>query len=347
MTRVHRSPSTSCAHARNAASHPVAPSGAHGLPPQPPVRQSTPMPNRRRLWRGILIAAIVVFLAAACALGAIAYLYWSGQQTYDSLAESAFSPDASLTDAEGDALSDLTVDWNALLAVNPDTVGWVYIPGTNVNYPIVKASADDPEKYLTYDFEGNKGGRWLPTYGVPFLLATNAQDFSDKNNIVQGHHLQNGEMFAAIADFADSEQFNAHRNVYLLTPQGNYRLRSAALVHCQGSEPIAQTQFASDDDFAAYVQDKLDRSIVSADGEVPAATDVSRLFMFSTCDSTQDARYVLYCVPVEFAPAGSSSSVMLDGSQSQSNAQDGAGGANAVDPAAASNIDDAAKEIVS
>ena len=303
--------------------------------------------GRRKLWTGILIAAIIVFVAAACALGAVFFIYWQGQKSYDALAESAFISDSDVADVEGAALSDLSVDWDALRAVNPDVVGWIYIPNTNVNYPIVKAPADNPDKYLTTDFEGNVGGWWMPTYGTPYLLSTNADDFSDKNSIVQGHHLQNGEMFAALADFADSTQFNAHRNVYLLTPKGNYRLNSISLVHCSGSEPIAQTQFATDADFTAYTQDKIDRSIVSPVPAAPSAQDVSQLFMFSTCDSNSDARYVLYCAPVEFAAAGSGSSASLDAAAGQTNASEGGAGADLVDPQAASTIDDAAKEIVS
>lgn len=328
MVGDHRSHGTASAQSRTAPSH-------------------TKQAGRRKLWTGILVAAIAVFVAAACALGVVLFTYWQGQKSYDSLAESAFMPDSDLSDVEGGSLSDLVVDWDALRAINPDVVGWVYIPNTNVNYPIVKAPADNPDKYLTTDFEGNVGGRWMPTYGTPYLLSTNADDFSDKNNIVQGHHLQNGEMFAALADFADSTQFNAHRNVYLLTPKGNYRLNSISLVHCAGSEPIAQTQFATDADFTAYAQDKIDRSVVSPYPAAPSAQDVSQLFMFSTCDSNSDARYVLYCVPVEFAEAGSGSSTLLDGSAGQSNASEGGSGADLVDPQAASNIDDAAKEIVS
>ena len=61
---------------------------------------------------------------------------------------------------------------------------------------------------------------WGATYGSIFLSAANAADFSDANNIVYGHHLNNGSMFAAIADFENADQFNAHRTAYILTPQG-------------------------------------------------------------------------------------------------------------------------------
>lgn len=321
--------------------HAVAPAHSRTAPSHP--RQA----GRRKLWTGILVAAIVVFVLAACALAFVLFTYWQGQKSYDSLAERAFIADSDTADVESSMLSNLTVDWDALLAVNPDTVGWVYIPGTNVNYPIVKAPADNPDKYLTVDFEGNKGGWWMPTYGTPYLLSTNAADFSDKNNVVQGHHLQNGEMFAAIADFTDETQFNAHRNVYLLTPKGNWRLSTLSLVHCDGSDPIAQTQFASDADFTAYVQDKLDRSVVAPDPAAPAAADISQLFMFSTCDSNADARYVLFCAPVEFAALGSGSGVTYDVSTGQTNASEGGAGAQSASSQSSSTIDDAAKETVS
>ena len=228
-----------------------------------PARAVAPVRKRRfGLWTAILIVAIVVFLAAAFALGSILLTYHEGQKSYDDVADKAFLSDSALSDASGISLADLTVDWDALLAINPDTVGWIFIPGTNVNYPIVHAPESNPDKYLTVDFQGNSGGWWLPTYGTPYLLASNAADFSDKNNIVQGHHLQNGEMFAAIADFADAEQFNEHRTVYLLTPKGSWRLQSVSLVHCSGSESIVQTKFESDAAFTSYVADKINRSIV-------------------------------------------------------------------------------------
>ena len=78
------------------------------------------------------------------------------------------------------SLADFTVDWDALKAINPDTVGWIYIPGTVVNYPIVQAA--DDEKYLTHDFKGSEG--WIATFGAIFLAAENSSDFSDPNNII-------------------------------------------------------------------------------------------------------------------------------------------------------------------
>ena len=274
-------------------------------------------------WRIVFWVALVVFAVALVALGAIGYSYWQGQNAYDSVAEEVF---AAPEDLEGTALADLTVDWDRLLAINPDTVGWVYIPGTAVNYPIVHTT--DDEKYLTTDFNGQQA--WGATYGSIFLSAANAADFSDANNIVYGHHLNNGSMFAAIADFENPDQFNAHRTAYILTPQGNFKLRSLSLVHVAADDPLAQTTFATGEELASYIQDKVDRSVVAV-SDAPAATDIAHLFAFATCDNLpSDGRYVLFSYLEESTVANVAA----------------VGGADAaVDPEAAAAVGGASKEV--
>ena len=280
-------------------------------------------PKKGGPWRVVFWIALVVLVVALVALGAIGLSYWQGQKAYEDVAGQAFQAP---TDIEGTSLADMTVDWDALKAINPDTVGWIYIPGTTVNYPIVHTT--DNEKYLTHDFQGSEG--WIATFGAIFLSAENAADFSDPNNIIYGHHLNNGSMFAAVAGFADEAQFDEHRTVFILTPEGSYRLSTFSLVHVAADDPLAQTTFSDDAERTLYVQDKIDRSVVVPDGGVPAAADIKHLFALATCDNlASDGRYVLFCSVEESSVAGSA---------------DIAGG-SAVDPEAATAIDDAAKGI--
>ncbi|MEG2023935.1 MAG: sortase [Gordonibacter sp.] len=282
--------------------------------------------KKKSPWRIVFWIALVVLVVSLAALGAIAFSYWQGQSAYDSLAEEVFTPPA---DIEGASLADLTVDWDKLKAKNPDTVGWVYIPGTTVNYPIVHTT--DDEKYLTTDFDGKQ--TWGATYGTIFLSAANAADFSDANSIIYGHHLNNGSMFADIAGFEDAAKFNASRTVYLLTPQGNYKLKTFSLVHVAADDPLAQTAFASNEELASYVQDKVDRSVAVA-SDIPAVADLNRIFSFATCDNLpSDGRFVLFSYIAESTVAG----VVPVGAAA-------APEADTVDPAAAEAVGDSAKE---
>lgn len=271
-------------------------------------------------WRVVFIAAIVVFGLAVAALAAIGVSYLMGQRTYEQIAETGFQPN------EADTLEDMQVDWDALRAINPDVVGWLYIPNTSINYPIVQA--DDDEYYLTHDFKGSEG--WLATFGAIFLSAGNAADFSDPNNIVYGHHLNDGSMFAPIAALGDPDAFNATRRIYVLTPKGNYELTTFSIMHVDADDPLVQTGFADDARRMQYMQDKIDRSEVAVP-DAPAASSIKHAFAFATCDNLlTDGRWVLFSY-VSRATAGA------PGAQAASN-----GPANPDDVAAVGN---AAKEL--
>lgn len=251
----------------------------------------------RNPWRIVLIVSIIVLVGALAALGAIAYQYFSQQQAYDSLEQYAQVSDPEQGNV---ALSDLTVDWDALRAINPDIVGWIYIPNSPINYPVVQGV--DNQEYLHQSFDGSTG--WLASAGTIFLDSTNAPDFTDRNSALYGHHMNDGSMFAALSDWQNNDAFNQHRDIYLLTPQGNYRLKSFALVKTTGTDAVVQTTFSSDDSYRSYIQDKLDRSVVTQQGDVLGVGDIKQSMMFATCEYSQsDGRAVLFASVVETTAA--------------------------------------------
>ena len=239
--------------------------------------------KKRGPWGIVFIVALIVFICSIAALALIAFSYCQGQQKYEGVAR-----DAGL-DVMPEDPSTLVIDWNALLAVNPDTVAWVYVPNTVINYPVVQGQ--DNDHYLTYDFDGAEG--WLADYGAIFLDYRNAPDFSDKASFIYGHHMNDGSMFAELANFDNQERFDECRTVYLLTPMTNYRLRTFALLHVDATDELVQNEFADDEEFTEYVQDKIDRSVVNV-GRIPAAKDMGRIFALATCDDFGSGRYVLY-----------------------------------------------------
>lgn len=247
--------------------------------------------SRNNPWRVVFVVSLVVLIAALIGLGAIAFQYISQQRAYDDLEQYA-----SLSDSENMTLADLTVDWDALRAVNPDIVAWIYVPDSPINYPVVQG--DDNEEYLHKAFDGSTG--WLASAGTIFLDSTNSSDFSDRNSALYGHHMNDGSMFASLSDWQNNDEFNAHRDIYVLTPQGNYRLKTFALVKTTGDDALVQTTFSSDESYQSYIQDKLDRSVTTQQGEVLSAADIRQSMLFSTCEYSQaDGRAVLFAAVVE------------------------------------------------
>lgn len=247
--------------------------------------------SRKNPWRVVFVVSIIVLIAALIGLGAIAFQYLSQQRAYDDLEQYA-----SVSDAENVSLADLTVDWDALRAVNPDIVAWIYIPDSPVNYPVVQGQ--DNQEYLHKAFDGSTG--WLASAGTIFLDSNNASDFSDRNSALYGHHMNDGSMFASLSDWQNNDEFNSHRDIYLLTPQGNYRLKTFAMVKTTGTDALVQTTFSSEESYRSYIQDKLDRSVVTQEGDVLGASDITQSMLFSTCEYSQaDGRAVLFAAVVE------------------------------------------------
>lgn len=247
--------------------------------------------SRKNPWRVVFVVSIIVLIAALIGLGAIAFQYISQQRAYDDLEQYA-----SISDAENVSLADLTVDWDALRAVNPDIVAWIYIPDSPVNYPVVQGQ--DNQEYLHKAFDGSTG--WLASAGTIFLGSNNASGFSDRNSALYGHHMNDGSMFASLSDWQNNDEFNSHRDIYLLTPQGNYRLKTFAMVKTTGTDALVQTTFSSEESYRSYIQDKLDRSVVTQEGDVLGASDITQSMLFSTCEYSQaDGRAVLFAAVVE------------------------------------------------
>ena len=255
-------------------------------------------------WRVVFVVALVVLVASLLGLGVIAYSYLQGQMKYGEVArEAGFQA----TDIETTELGGVHVDWDALIATNPDTVAWLYIPHTNINYPVVQGA--DNEYYLYHDFDGDAG--WLANYGSVFLDCRNKRDWSDQQYFTYGHHMNDGSMFADIDGLSDQGRFDECRTLYLLSPSGNFRLRSYAMVHIAADDTIVQPTFATATDMAAYVQDKIDRSVVDP-GAIPPASDIVKSFAFATCDNlSSDGRYILYAYVEDTSAKGLSGDLGL------------------------------------
>lgn len=262
-----------------------------------PVGSSKPPKGGKgRGWRVLYRASIVVLVIAILAIVAIVAQYWLQQKAYEELHKFVDVPDT-----EEVALEDLTVDWDSLRAINPDIVGWIYIPDTIVNYPIVQGETNDT--YLRRAFDQPAGS--YATAGTIFLDSANKPDFSDRNNAIYGHHMHDGSMFKILADWREQSEFDAHRTIFILTPNGNFRLSTFALVLTVGTDPVVQTEFGTEESYESYVSDKISRSeVVPAEG-FPDATEVRETFMLATCEYSQDnGRSILYAQVVESTVTG-------------------------------------------
>ena len=227
----------------------------------------------------VLIAAVCVFVFSLYQLVIQLVPYHTGGQEYDDIRDLAITADES-----GDGFS---VDFDELLGINPDTVAWIRFDEPSViNYPVVK-SADNNE-YLTKTFAENDN-----KLGAIFMDMRNSSDFSDKNTIIYGHHLNvSAEMFSRLHLYEDEEFCQEHPNFYIYTPDGSvrtYTVFSAGVVNAAADN--YDIAYASDEEFGQYIELCRESSNYQVDVEVNAQSQIVSL---STCTGNQrDERFLL------------------------------------------------------
>lgn len=266
--------------------------------------QKTGSRARRGFWTFVMWVALAVFVVSVGYLAVIAYTYWNDSHRYEEISDKVFTPDIS-------KLENMTVDWKALRAINPDIVAWVYVPGSPISYPVCWAKNDN-QKYLDMNFDGAAGV--FTGSGTIFLDGAAKPDFSEPIDFLFGHHMNDGSMFACLASFAAEEEFEAHRDVYLLTPKRNYQFRSFALVRTVGTDYLVVHDFATDDKRVEYIEDKQARSMVTPQEGFPDAKTAGKLLALSTCDYNEaDGRAILYNCLVDYAtPSSEAENVVGD-----------------------------------
>ena len=99
-----------------------------------------------------------------------------------------------------------------VLKQNADCIGWIFIDGTNINYPVMH-TPDNPQKYLRLSFD-----KKYSQSGVPFL--DGRCSLQDGNLIIYGHNMKNGTMFSDLKKYLDTAFREAHKTVEFQTADG-------------------------------------------------------------------------------------------------------------------------------
>ncbi|MBP3705146.1 MAG: class B sortase [Clostridia bacterium] len=176
------------------------------------------------------------------------------------------------------------VDFESLWQINDDVVGWIYIEGTTVNYPIVQGQDNDYYLYRMIDGEYN-------TSGSIFMDCRNGSSFTDRNTILYGHHMNNGSMFSDLLNYKEQSYFDEHPVALIMTPEKNYTLEFFTGYVATVQDNAWDNRFASDGDYANWLRNigRKSRFYVNI---VPEVTD--RVVTLSTCSyEFDDARFVV------------------------------------------------------
>ena len=191
-------------------------------------------------------------------------------------------PEPEATEPAGaeEALRDLS----ALFARNGDCIGWLSIPDTAVDYPVMH-TPENPQKYLRRSFYGE-----YSVSGVPFL--DSRCSLGGDNLIIYGHNMKNGSMFAGLRGYTDSDFRAEHGQVELQTADGLTVYEVFAVVKTNNVDPWYAFTTAENEE--AYGDGRPCRCSAQAPiPAVPCRSLTSQLLTLSTCyGSSKAARFV-------------------------------------------------------
>lgn len=170
------------------------------------------------IWIFLLIVFIAVFLYAGYRFGSTYIALSKESAVLDDLAnlvshvESGETGTVSVNGEEIDISTESDgsgrlLQYQQLAAMNKDMIGWLHIPNTVINYPVMY-TPDDPEYYIHRDFYGE-----YSTSGMLFVDA-NCDIESSDNQIIYGHNMKNDTMFGTLDNYADKDFWEEHQYIY-------------------------------------------------------------------------------------------------------------------------------------
>lgn len=171
-----------------------------------------------------------------------------------------------------------------LTAVNPETIAYVYAPGTQLDEPVVQTG--DNATYLDKTFEGGN----QPLMGTVFMDTDNKKDFSDRLTWLFGHargsQVEDHRMFNDVNFYDNQEYFNQHPYVVIETPERKYYYEAMGLVIVPETTAFYRTSFTDDEDFTTQLKNIYESARTKNPNIKINASD--KYLVLSTCREEDD-----------------------------------------------------------
>lgn len=229
----------------------------------------------------VVISVALVVVIVGCGLW-LAYYAVDSQhqmQTFETLAEDFLlkepAPTITTTEEEIVGLEETLIssdksasfsttpprhDLAALQAENSDCVGWLTIPDTIVDYPVM-FTPDEPERYLRRDFYEQSASS-----GTPFLDGRNTAQVEGQNLIVYGHNMLDGSMFKPIVQYLEPNFRQTHQDIYLELGGAQYHYQVLAVLETTVESPVYRytdlSDPAAESDFRSALFDAANLDVI-------------------------------------------------------------------------------------
>lgn len=278
--------------------------------------------NKKKLLRALTIVLAAVFVLSAGGFLMTLYEYYEEKKIYSAAQEEFLGPPkeeepAPSEEPEAPAeeepeepapeapaeppkpvfTPDQGVDFERLKALNSDIFGWIWIPGTSVNYPLLRC--DDNSDYIRTSYSGKPN-----RVGSIFLDKACTSDLTMRNTVIYGHNMKNGTMFGDLLKYQNAGFAEKHPSVYIYTEDRVYEYIVFSAYTTEVGSSSYLLGFSGDVGFVAQTVAWAAQSVVRIDpGHMFIGGD--HIITLSTCTNSggKDKRFIVQAFLKELPPA--------------------------------------------
>lgn len=185
----------------------------------------------------------------------------------------------------------LSVDFASLKEKNPDTVAWVKVDNTNIDFPVVKSSNNNYYLKRNFNKESNGAGWIYADYRDSF-------DELSQNTVIYGHNRRNGTMFSNLTFLLDNNWFADENNkrFYFSTESSNYVAEIFSVYSMKASSVGTVTDFPDNEQFESFINSVKNMSNYDFGVDVSAA---DRVITLCTCGNNTKYRILVHAKLVQ------------------------------------------------
>ena len=244
---------------------------------------------KKWIWRVLLIVCVAAFTVSAVVLASRLLPPADLPSTVTSTPTESTPPEV---------LVDNPIDFVSLKEKNSDIIGWIRVPGTRIDYPILQSGEGTVESfYLDHNADRQKSKA-----GSIYIQKINAPTFLDPNTLVYGHYMANGSMFADLHQFRKGTFFAENDTITVYTPDHIYTYRIYSAFVFDDRHVLNSYNFHTDEGYEQFLA--VTRNPSSMRRQVREGVEVTtddRIITLSTCTGVDSERYLVVGVLIDEA----------------------------------------------
>ncbi len=249
--------------------------------------------GRKILFMAGIAVCLAVFLFSLYNIVIILKEYREAEKIYDGAVEEyTLSNDESAVDTTDDLPQ---IDFDSLLKINDDVIGWIYIEGTDVNYPVLKGSNN-------YEYLFQSYMKKYLTAGSIFIDYRCDESLEDLHTVIYGHNMKNGAMFGQLDKYKKESYLKEHPYVYIIKKDGSwnkYEIFSAYEADIDGK--TYDLPMEDKEDYQQLIDLISEENILEKDIDLLTFGEKGKILTLSTCteDSSNTSRFVVNCMLID------------------------------------------------